>query len=71
MCIHREEMQRGRGRGKWMEKVEMLRLGKHRGRDRKLTAPSGMQKSAGNLRIRAELSALRSGLMVRGAGEAL
>lgn len=44
MCIHREEMQRGRGRGKWMEKVEMLRLGKHRGRDRKLTAPSGMQK---------------------------
>lgn len=67
MCIHREEMQRDKGRGKWMEKVEMPRLGKSRGRDRKLTAPSGMQKSAGSLRICAELSALRSRLMVRGA----
>ena len=51
MCIHREEMQRDKGRGKWMEKVEMPRLGKSRGRDRKLTAPLGMQKSAGSLTV--------------------
>lgn len=71
MCIDREEMQRGRGRGKWMEKVELLRLEKSRGGDGKLTAPSGMQTSAGSLRNRAERSALRSGLMVRGVGGGL
>ena len=31
------------GRGKWMEKVELLRLEKSRGGDGKLTAPSGVQ----------------------------
>lgn len=70
MCIHRRRCRGGKGRGKWMEKVE-CETGKEPGRNRKLTAPSGDAEECREPEESCWLSALGSGLTVAGQREAL